>query len=127
MINFESYAENMDKDNFYAKSEKIISQDAISLDDFKDHYGEDVIKEDERYVDQMERKFKQEDTPEKREVLKLATIFEALIHKHIKESDWLGSNASSIKTSRYDDIKNGIDNIVEFKETKTSASYLGLA
>ena len=46
----------------------------------------------------------------------------------LKVNNWLGPEATAIKSSRYDDIKNGVDNIVEFhKEEDFSSSHLALA
>ena len=42
-------------------------------------------------------------------------------------SEWLGPDVTTIKCSRFDDIRNGIDSLAEFRETDTAASYLGLA
>ncbi len=121
------YLDSFDIDSFYERSQQEISKEVFSLDEFKDHYGETAIQKDKEYVESMENEFKRDDNPEKQESLKLATIFEATINKHLGKSEWLGPNVFTIKTSRYDDIKNGIDSVAEFRESENSASYLGLA
>ncbi|OGI94748.1 hypothetical protein A3A03_03590 [Candidatus Nomurabacteria bacterium RIFCSPLOWO2_01_FULL_40_18] len=65
--------------------------------------------------------------PEGRKDLKLATVFEAILHEHGEQSNWFGETAVTIKTSRFDDIANGVDEIVEFEEQESSPSYLALA
>lgn len=54
-------------------------------------------------------------------------IFEAIIHDQIYSNYWLGANTESIKTAEFDDVKNGIDEILEIKTKPHAASYLGLA
>ncbi|TSD01475.1 MAG: hypothetical protein Athens071426_665, partial [Parcubacteria group bacterium Athens0714_26] len=53
--------------------------------------------------------------------------FEEIIHEQVELSDWLGPDVCTIKPSRYDDIKNGVDSIAEFQESEHTASYLALA
>lgn len=55
----------------------------------------------------------------------MATILEAVISDHAEMSNWFGPNSFSVKTSRYDDIKNGVDMVIEFVEDN-SASHLAL-
>ena len=51
-----------------------------------------------------------------------AMVFEAIIHDMIDMNGWLGDNATAKKASLYDDLVNGIDEIVEFMESDTSAT-----
>lgn len=101
---------------------------AIQEREFEDLYSQERVEEDLEYVERMERKFEENATPEQKESNKLATIFEAMIYDQSERSNWLGNNAMTIKTSRYDDIKNGIDLIVEVPDKeKPTASHLALA
>src|SRR3989344_6211954 len=120
MKNFESKIfEKIEITGIYEKATKEIEIDRINPDDFIDLYD---TEKDKKYVAEMEQKFAKNSSPDKQESLKLATIFEAIVHQHAELSDWLGPNASTIKTSKYDDIKNGVDSIVEIKEGEKSAS-----
>ena len=56
-----------------------------------------------------------------------ADILEAILFEHIEQSNWLGDGVRTIKTSRYDDLKNGVDLIVEFAETMDQFLHMGLA
>ncbi len=60
------------------------------------------------------------------EVKVISKILEAIFYEHAELSEWLGSNVETIKTSRFDDIVNGIDVIAEFSGNQET-SHLGLA
>lgn len=128
MEKFESkkLEEKLTLEQINKKAEEILQEDTINPDDFIDLYGKDNIREDKEYVRKMENTFKV-DSPEQLEINKLATIFEAIIYEHTELSNWFGPDAFTIKSSRYDDIKNGVDSIVEFRESDYAASYLALA
>jgi len=117
---------NLTMDQAYRKAERDLRRSAIDPETFRDLYHSGVDA-DMAYVKEMEAKFEQAATPETREAQHLATVFEAIIHENAELSDWLGPNAETFKTSRYDDIKNGVDTIVEFQEENAAASHLGLS
>ncbi|MFA6407338.1 MAG: hypothetical protein WCV80_01375 [Candidatus Paceibacterota bacterium] len=123
----EKIFEHLTVDQGFKKAERLLSQEAIKPRSFADLYGEDSVKEDELYVEKMEAEFEQGHSPEMRETQKLATIFEAIVHDNADMSEWFGSDAEAIKPSRFDDIKNGVDTIIEIQEDERSASHLGLA
>ncbi|MDP2934586.1 MAG: hypothetical protein Q8N59_02370 [bacterium] len=100
----------------------------IKESDFEDLYSKEVIDRDLEWVRKEEERFDEEDTPEQKEARKISTVFEAIIYDQAEMSDWLGASAMTVKSSRYDDIKNGIDLIVEFPDNEeASASHLALA
>jgi hypothetical protein len=109
------------------EARKYTKADEIKIEDFKDLYGEKNIENDRLYVEGMEKKFKEDLTPEKKKLNQLAAVFEAIIYEHGELSDWFGPSAFMIKPSRYDDIKNGVDEVVEFQIDEYSASHLALA
>jgi len=119
--------ENIDIDLAYEEAKRLFQKDAIKISDFSDLYGESVIENDMAYVEKMEKLFTQNNNPEQEKIQKLAVIFEALVHYNGELNNWFGPNAFTTKTSRYDDIKNGIDEIVEFEESETAVSPLALA
>jgi hypothetical protein len=110
----------------YKKAVGILESDRISLDGFRDLYGADIIQNDQNAILRTKAGFAREADPEKETAKKLATIFEAIIHEQAELSDWLGPDAHTITPSEYDDIKNGVDSIVEFREEHRSASHLAL-
>ena len=81
---------------------------------------------DTAYVENMERKFEQNASEDQKYYKMLADVFETMIYDQM-DNEWLGPDAVAIKTARYDDIKNGVDQVVEFQEGKGSASHLALA
>ncbi len=123
--NFEDKAVNeMLMDQAYAEAERVNHRDEIKLEDFADLYKD--VDRDTAYVQKMEREF-ENDTPEEKGFKKVATVFESIIYTQGEQNHWFGEDAWTIKSSRYDDIKNKIDTIVEFREEPATASRLGLA
>lgn len=122
---FEQSENNILIDKAFAKAESLFEEDSIKIDDFAD-YGEENIKRDKEYVEDRKKKFAKELTPGKEYFKKLATVFEAIVHDQSEQGEWLGHNATTIKTTDYDDIANGVDSIVEFRE-EHSASHLAMA
>lgn len=117
----------IDRNLYYERAQSFIDSKEVKMSDFEDHYGKEVVAKDRLYVEKMEGKFSNSKNSEQAEANKLATVFEAVFHEGTSTCGWLGENVSTIKTSRYDDIANGIDEIAEIQETPTATSYLGLA
>lgn len=109
----------------YEKALSSVHEAEINPTLFRDLYGKEAVEADIAYVEEMERTFTQEG--EQGQAQKLGTIFEAILHDRVAYSHWLGKETSSQKTSRYDDIKNGIDEVVETEVHGVASSYLGLA
>jgi NADPH-dependent 7-cyano-7-deazaguanine reductase QueF-like protein len=74
----------------------------------------------------MENKFSKNVIKEQSEVNKLSTVFEAVVADQIYFSEWLGEGADAIVSSKYDDIKNGVDVIVE-RDSEDEMHHLALA
>lgn len=128
MYNPESrYLESLTLDQAERQAERTLQKEMIDPEDFRDLYGDRAIEDDMAYVEKMEEKFRNGATPESREAQKLATVLEVITHENAELNDWFGPDAHTIKPSRYDDIKNGVDSIVEIRETEMSASHLALA
>ncbi len=108
-------------------AEKVLVKDTINEKDFEDLYSEEAVKNDLEEVRSWEKKFEEEDTFEQKEARRLARIFESIIYDQGERALWFGESAQTIKTSRYDDIKNGIDLIVEFLKDESHSSLLALA
>jgi len=106
----------------HARASEILRKDEIKPSDFRDLYDPKMIKKDLEYVEMMEQRFLTEQDPKREESKQYAEILEAIIHDNIEKSNWLGRDAHSIKSSRYDDIKNGVDMIVEFQDEDEAVS-----
>ena len=89
-------------------------------------YSEGDVKADLAFVAERREEHRRNETPEKAEMKRLADMFEALVLWNAQMAEWFGSKAITIKTAEYDDYKNGVDMVVEFREDR-SALYLGLA
>lgn len=114
-------------DKAYDRAKEILSG-GIQLQDFSDIYKD--VENDQKYVETMEKLFSEtleKDGEDLRKIYKLSAILEAIVLEEGELSNWFGENATTIIPSRFDDIRNGIDCIVEFEEGDTSASHLALA
>lgn len=107
----------------YEKAQKKITEGALKLETFVHPYGADAVREDTRWVEAMEQKFSKTMDVDKIH----ADIIEAILYEHIEQSNWFGDDVRTIKTSRYDDLKNGVDLIVEFQEGLDQFLHMGLA
>lgn len=85
-------------------------------------YGTEEIERDIAYVARREASFERDaNTP-------FAEIFEGIVFEQGEQSDWFGKNARTIKTSRYDDIVNKADLLVELEhQDGATPSPLSLA
>ena len=121
--------EKMNLEAVYKRAVEFLDEERIDPSkDFKGLYSDEMIKKDSDYVEKRQQKFKADDTPEKIEMKKYATVFEAIIHDEIDMNGWMGMYATAKKASWYDDLKNGLDEIIEFEQTEISPSaHLALA
>ncbi|OGN01455.1 MAG: hypothetical protein A3I26_01025 [Candidatus Yanofskybacteria bacterium RIFCSPLOWO2_02_FULL_43_10] len=87
---------------------------AIHLSAFEGLYDANMIAEDTRYVERMEDKFRKDENPDTAHLKRRAELLEAITWDEIGHDNWLGREAKPITASRYDDVKNGVDLIVEF-------------
>ena len=104
----------------YPKAKKTLDDAAIDPKNFSDLYGEDNIKRDIEEVKRLETSFEHDGST------KTSQVFEAIMFDS-ELYNWFGEKSETIKTSRYDDIKNGTDMLVEFEDPGKRFSHLGLA
>lgn len=117
------------EDKAWEMAQQVIAAGAIKPEEFIDEpgYTEEEIKRDQKYVERIEKKIADEQTPEQAESAKKAEVFEALLYDQTEKQNWLGQDTSTIKTSRFDDIANGVDMAVEVLPEDKPASHIGLA
>ncbi len=113
-------------------AEKVIKEkreDRILEDSFHDIYEDSEIEEDKNYVLRMKREFKKHENKESEKSKEIANAIEIIINDQIELSDWLGGETYTYQTSEYDDIKNGIDAVLEFisEDKENDQSFLGIA
>ena len=99
----------------YKEMARTLNGARIKERDFEDKYTSPQVEEDLVYVKERKRDSETELTREEEEARKLAVIAEGLFFRGGNEWGWLGKDARIIKTSEYDDWKNGVDGIIEFK------------
>ena len=127
-------------ENAYKKAEKKLGAEAIDprehLDTFVALYGgtqkeyrREEIEKDLREAEKLKAEFARQSArePEKDQAQKTGKILEAIIHEESELAEWLGPEAFTTKTSDYDDFKNHIDTVVEFRSPEKSASHLAFA
>jgi hypothetical protein len=117
----------------YERAALVLNHKEINPLHFTALYGAEYVRNDIAEVERLEKRFSAEMSPEDRENAMLAQVFEAIIHeegdakgKGVGAGGWFGPEAHTIASSRYDDIKHGVDTIIEFRR-QTDAAYLGLA
>jgi len=90
------------------------------LEMFTGLYGKDIIEKDKAEIDRIKKSWGEQ--PSKN----YADILEAIVCEHGELSDWFGPRAEVIKTSPFDDIRNGIDMVIEFDDEENRFSHLAL-
>lgn len=108
------------------RAETQLSEQAINPEEFADLYGAETVASDLAYVARREEEFARENARERHDTGP-AKVAEAVLGDGIGLYDWMGPSAYFIVPSKYDDLANGIDGLVEFEEEKGRASHLGLA
>lgn len=100
----------------------------IQETDFTDVFSEEEVARDRQLVARLEEKFTEQlehlpraEAEQVKNGEKLSHILEIIIAEQGEEFHWAGKNAHFIRTSRFDDIVNGVDLIIEF-DIDTSVS-----
>jgi len=120
--------EKKELEEAYKRARKLLNDAAIDPNDFDNLYDEETIKNDIAHAAKMDQKFEAENMPETQESKKYATVLEGIVHEGIDKEGWFGDDARAIKTSRFDDIENGVDEVVEIRDKDAlSKSHLALA
>ena len=127
---FERMEESMDLKKMALRAKEFIDAEAINPDDFH-RYDQAAIAADKAYVSQMEAKFERDAQPDEREAKQMADVLEAIVLEFGEQGYWFGGEGedqevTTVKTARYDDIKNGTDIIVEYSQKGGGVSNLGL-
>jgi len=108
-----------------------VFEDAIDPNDFYDVYEDYEIEKNLTYTAGREEQFereKEKQPQEMRRAHEISKILEAILYEHGELSDWFGPSAVTTLTSRYDDIANGVDEIIGFEGgVAEDFSYIGLA
>lgn len=107
----------------YTKAQRMMEQQAIDPKSFIHPYSADVVDKDIAWTNSFLKNHEENFNIDKAN----ADIIETIIFQQIGQSDWLGKNVLAIKTSHFDDIRNGVDLIAEFEDERESLLHMGLA
>lgn len=114
--NFEGAAiERLDAEKLFTQARKYSDEHRVKEGEFKDIYP-DEWHDDLTKASGLDDKFSANDSKEDSEQKKVADAFEAIILKFGETFEWFGSNAMTLKTSKFDDYTNGVDIVAEFSE-----------
>ncbi|KND50980.1 MAG: hypothetical protein AB202_01050 [Parcubacteria bacterium C7867-007] len=111
-----------------AESEVLSNPDyGIQEKDFIKEYGVGRVQSDIALGDRLKRKFASERSIPEINSKKIADTFEAIVLMQSEMSEWLGSNASTLRTAPYDDFVNKVDMVVEWNLPEQDSQVLALA
>lgn len=99
----------------------------IDPESFADLYGSAVVETDLKEAAELKLVFRRRENADRATMHQYAEVFEAVLAYQGEMNNWLGENAYLIRTSEYDDFKNGVDVIAEIKLSDDSAEHLALA
>ena len=103
----------------YPRASKLLAEKALDPNTFRGFYTNESIDADIAYTSLRESQFKSD------EMEKTAHVLEGIFYEHLELSNWLGKGVETTKTSRFDDIKHGVDLIAEFN-TEGFTKHLAL-
>lgn len=128
-----------DVEKALSRAGKLVFDYAIDPKDFKKsnggEYDDESVDDDIRYTRELRSKMIDQNfnagihgSRARWEMLmNIGRVFEAIVLHNAGDNGWLGGNTSIIVPSEFDDIKNGIDGIVEMSAQKNFYSYLAVA
>ncbi len=115
----------------YNGAKQHIAEEAVDIDGFRDLYGEEVVNADTAEVKRLRNIFAREGNTvlshgvTQEQVRQLSEISESFLLRGLNEARWV-PHCGGIKTSEYDDYKNGVDLVLEFQKADNPASHIGL-
>lgn len=115
--------------NAHEKAEREVLNNpdyVIQESDFESVYGSEIVTADKALGDRLKHDFEARNTPDQKRMKQIADTFEAIVLMQAELSEWFG-NATTLKTSKYDDYKNKIDMIAEWFTPRDGSRLLALA
>jgi hypothetical protein len=94
--------------------------------EFKHLYDDDEIINDMKRVIEKEEWIKYNDTPSRAKLKKIATVLEAILVEGITKYNWLGNKIKILPPSKFDELFNGIDAIIELIRDEELNEFLAL-
>lgn len=131
---FESFEAEYDKEkNYKTILEYGENIEAPDPKDFKGIYPPGEIGKDLNYLRLTKKRIEEDnsqlDTIEKgiqEDNRKRSECLEIILTDQVYDGDWFGGEAMTSKTSKYDDIRNGVDMVVEFDKEETERMALAI-
>jgi hypothetical protein len=100
---------------------------SIQEESFVSVYGKERVNEDKALTTRLRSKFDMQQTPFERISKQMADTLEAILLDESEMSDWFGENATTVKTSDYDDFVNKVDMLTEWHTPGEGMRMLALA
>lgn len=114
----------------YEKATRILNTPEYSIQESEfapNIYTQEAVDRDLAHVKKLEGYFKESETPEGRNSKKIAEVLEAIVLTQSEMSNWLGEDAKTLRSSRFDDYVNKVDMIAEWNTPGEGSRVLGLA
>lgn len=110
----------------YEKAWRLFDENAIQEESFSDTYEKETIQHHIEAVKALEGKFREQSqlphennpTHKNEEVKHYGDILEAIVFDMIKRCEWFGNGVRPVKTSKFDDYKNGVDILVDLEHSR---------
>lgn len=107
------------------RAEKVLDGCRIKEEELRDGMYEEAVDADLKEVAKREENFSEEADERAIEAMKLSEIFNALLIEQFEKNDWMGEDAFTAGTAKYDKYKTGMSNITEFRK-ETGVSYMAM-
>jgi len=106
------------------QAKEVIKREEVSFEKFESIFGSENIRADKAYVENRKELFKKNQIDECGS--NSATIFEAILHMRLKKGEWI-DGVQAIKTNEFDDIANGIDEVLRVIDPETKEKRIAFA
>ncbi len=109
------------------KAEQLAQASTPDTNSFS-QYSAKEREEDACWAAAMKRKFARENSVENAVQFQYATVMEAILLQHGELSEWFGEGVFTVKTTDFDDLRNGLDLILSFpsKADANERQHLGI-
>jgi len=89
-------------------------------------YSSAEIKKNLEELHQREEAWKGEQSPETMKNKKIATVTEVALEYAVSELSWYGDKVKIQPTSKFDDVKRRVDDVLEIRTSASESSFMGL-
>jgi len=123
--------DNTDIDTIYNQVMQLEKAKILETDDYyyeftKLGYTKDEIEKNIIEIKTREKQFAEKGSVDKKKSKKIAAMTEIALEYGVSELKWYGENIEIEQTSRFDDIKRGVDGVLKIRKEKTESDFIGL-